>query len=110
MPFFRRGGDDEREARARAQTEQAASLEALTQGGLPLRAQQRLGEIGKATPGFFTSDLSVDEFALVHALGLRPISQVMGSSIYHVGWQQRPCSGRGFGALTAGSRAASRKS
>ena len=96
MPFFRRGSDDEREARARAQTEQAASLEALTRGGLPLRAQQRLGEIGKATSSFFTSDLSVDEFALVHALGLRPISQVMGSSIYHVGWQQRPGSFGGW--------------
>jgi uncharacterized protein YbjQ (UPF0145 family) len=96
MPFFRRGSDDGREARARAQTEQAASLEALTQGGLPLRAQQRLGEIRKATSGFFTSDLSVDEFALVHALGLRPISQVMGSSIYHVGWQQRPGSFGGW--------------
>jgi uncharacterized protein YbjQ (UPF0145 family) len=96
MPFFRRGSDDEREARARAQTEQAASLEALTRGGLPLRAQQRLGEIGKATSSFFTSDLSVDEFALVHAIGLRPISQVMGSSIYHVGWQQRPGSFGGW--------------
>ena len=96
MPFFRRGSDDKREARARAQTEQAASLEALTRGGLPLRAQQRLGEIGKATSSFFTSDLSVDEFALVHALGLRPISQVMGSSIYHVGWQQRPGSFGGW--------------
>jgi uncharacterized protein YbjQ (UPF0145 family) len=96
MPFFRRGSDDEREARARAQTEQAASLEALTRGGLPLRAQPRLGEIGKATSSFFTSDLSVDEFALVHALGLRPISQVMGSSIYHVGWQQRPGSFGGW--------------
>ena len=96
MPFFRRGSDDEREARTRAETEQAASLEALTQGGLPLRAQQRLGEIGKATSSFFTSDLSVDEFALVHALGLRPISQVMGSSIYHVGWQQRPGSFGGW--------------
>jgi len=96
MPFFRRGSDDEREARTRAETEQAASLEALTQGGLPLRAQQRLGEVGKGTSGFFTSDLSVDEFALVHALGLRPISQVMGSSIYHVGWQQRPGSFGGW--------------
>lgn len=96
MPFFRRGSDDEREARARAQTEQAASLEALTRGGLPLRAQQRLGEIGKARSSFFTSDLSVDEFALVHAIGLRPISQVMGSSIYHVGWQQRPGSFGGW--------------
>jgi uncharacterized protein YbjQ (UPF0145 family) len=96
MPFFRRGGDEEREARSRAQTEQAASLDALAHGGLPLRAQQRLGEIGKVASGFFTSDLSVDEFALVHALGLRPISQVMGSSIYHVGWQQQPGSFGGW--------------
>ncbi len=90
MPLFRHGSDDDREAQSRAQTEQAASLDALAHGALPLRAQQRLGEIGKAASGFFTSDLSVDEFALVHALGLRPISQVMGSSIYHVGWQQQP--------------------
>ena len=96
MPLFRRGSDDGREARSRAQTEQAASLDALARGGVPLRAQQRLGEIGKAASGFFTSDLSVDEFALVHAVGLRPISQVMGSSIYHVGWQQRPGSYGGW--------------
>jgi len=96
MPSFRRGSDDQREARSRAQTEQAASLDALARGGLPLRAQQRLGEIGNAASGFFTSDLSVDEFALVHAVGLRPISQVMGSSIYHVGWQQRPGSYGGW--------------
>jgi uncharacterized protein YbjQ (UPF0145 family) len=90
MPFFRRSGGDEREARSRAQSIEAASLDALAQGALPLRAQQRLEEIGKAASGFFTSDLSVDEFALVHSLGLRPISQVMGSSVYHVGWQQQP--------------------
>jgi uncharacterized protein YbjQ (UPF0145 family) len=96
MPLFRRGSDDGREARSRALTEQAASLDALARGGLPLRAQQRLGEIGNTASGFFTSDLSVDEFALVHAVGLRPISQVMGSSIYHVGWQQRPGSYGGW--------------
>jgi uncharacterized protein YbjQ (UPF0145 family) len=90
MPFFRRGNDDDREARVAAEAEQAASLEALERGELPLRAQQRLAEIGKESSGFFTSDLSVDEFALAHSLGLRPIAQVMGSSIYHVGWQQRP--------------------
>ena len=55
-----------------------------------MRAQQRLGEIGKTGGGLFTSDLSVGEFALAHAIGLRPLAQVMGSSIYHVGWQQRP--------------------
>ena len=90
MPLFRRGGsEDDREARAAADAEQAASLAALERGELPLRAQERLGEIGRSG-GVFSSDLSVDEFALVHSIGLRPVAQVMGSSIYHVGWQQRP--------------------
>ncbi len=98
MPFFRRGTDDDREAREVAVVEQAASLEALERGGLPLRAQQRLAELG-AGDGLFTSDLSVSEFALGHAIGLRPLAQVMGSSIYHVGWQQSPGS---WGAWQAG--------
>ena len=89
MPLFRRGGDD-REARRSSELEQAASLAALERGELPLRAQQRLGEIGKTGGGLFTSDLSVDEFALAHSIGMRPVAQVMGSSIYHVGWQQQP--------------------
>lgn len=89
MPFFRRGSGENREERQSAQAEQAASLAALERGELPLRARQRLGEIGK-TGGLFTSDLSVDEFALVGEIGLRPVAQVMGSSIYHVGWQQQP--------------------
>ena len=41
----------------------------------------------------------MNEFALAHAIGLRPLAQVMGSSIYHVGWQQQP--GR-VGRLAAG--------
>jgi uncharacterized protein YbjQ (UPF0145 family) len=89
VPLFRRGSEQERAARQAADAEQAASLDALARGGLPLRAQQRLGEIG-ARGGLFTSDLSVSEFALVDSIGLRPVAQVMGSSIYHVGWQQRP--------------------
>lgn len=90
MPFFRRASDEDRAARASADAEQAASLAALERGELPLRAQQRLGETGNAAGGLFTSDLSVGEFALVHGIGLRPVAQVMGSSIYHVGWQQLP--------------------
>lgn len=35
----------------------------------------------------FTSDLSVSGFALCNNLGLRPIHQVMGSSIYQIGYQ-----------------------
>src|SRR5947209_9793211 len=96
MPFFRRGNDDERLARERELGQQAASLEALARGELPLRAQQRLSEIGQASSSFFTSDLSVGEFALLGGLGLRPVSQVLGSSVYHVGWQQRPGSYGGW--------------
>jgi len=90
MPLFRRGNDDDHQTQQAAEAEQAASLAALERGELPLRAQQRLAEIGKAGGGIFTSDLSVGEFALAHAIGLRPLAQVMGSSVYHVGWQQQP--------------------
>ena len=93
MPLFRRGSDDDREAQQAAAAEQAASLAALERGELPLRAQQRLGEIGKGGGGVFTSDLSVGEFALGHAIGLRPLAQVMGSSIYHVGCSSGPAAG-----------------
>lgn len=89
MPFFRRSAGEDGEARDAALAEQAASLAALESGGLPLRAQERLADLA-ARGGIFTSDLSVSEFALGHSIGLRPLAQVMGSSIYHVGWQQSP--------------------
>jgi uncharacterized protein YbjQ (UPF0145 family) len=38
-------------------------------------------------PAFFTSDLSVDEFLLVEQVGFEALGLVMGSSIYHVGFQ-----------------------
>jgi len=99
VPLFRRGSTDDRERRERAAAEQAASVVALERGELPLRARQRLGEVGRAGGGVFSSDLSVGEFALVDAIGLRPLAQVMGSSVYHVGWQQRP---GGFGMQAVG--------
>jgi uncharacterized protein YbjQ (UPF0145 family) len=89
MPSFRGRGDD-REARDAAEAERTASQEALERGDLPLRARQRLTESAEAGSGSFSSDLSVAEFALVRQIGLRPLVQVMGSSIYHVGWQQTP--------------------
>jgi uncharacterized protein YbjQ (UPF0145 family) len=96
MPFFRRQNDDDNGAREAAAAEQAASLQSLERGGLPLRAQQRLADLSGNE--FFTSDLSVNEFALLHSIGLRPLAQVMGSSIYHVGWQQSPGSWGGWQA------------
>jgi uncharacterized protein YbjQ (UPF0145 family) len=38
--------------------------------------------------GPVTSDLSVDELSLLDALGAAPLGLVLGSSIYHVGWQR----------------------
>jgi uncharacterized protein YbjQ (UPF0145 family) len=48
-------------------------------------ASARLAESGRV----WTSDLSVSEFALLDAAGFRPLEFVMGSSVYHIGWQQQ---------------------
>jgi len=56
---------------------------------LPAGAADRLRAMrGTGTrPAFFTSDLSVDEFLLVEQAGFEALGLVMGSSIYHVGFQ-----------------------
>lgn len=56
--------------------------------GVPEDAMRRLAEMrpGQAT-SLFTSDLSVNEFLLVREAGFRPLGLVLGSSIYHVGFQ-----------------------
>jgi uncharacterized protein YbjQ (UPF0145 family) len=46
----------------------------------------------------FTSGLSVADFALTRLAGVRPVCQVMGSSVYKVGWQNYPWGGGGYGA------------
>jgi len=59
--------------------------------GLPEAAKRRLLEMrgaGGKKP-FFTSDLSVNEFLLVQQAGFEPLGLVMGSSIYHIGFQFR---------------------
>ncbi len=48
-----------------------------------LRAMRGSGD----RPAFFTSDLSVDEFLLVEQAGFEALGLVLGSSIYHVGFQ-----------------------
>src|SRR5205814_7465054 len=62
-----------------------ASLARVSQGGIPLRAEERLADEAGPHRQLFTSDLSVGEFILARDAGCEPISQVMGSSIYHVG-------------------------
>jgi uncharacterized protein YbjQ (UPF0145 family) len=55
---------------------------------IPDDAMRRLNEMrpGQSTT-LFTSDLSVNEFLLVREAGFRPLGMVLGSSIYHVGFQ-----------------------
>ncbi len=53
--------------------------------GAAARLRSMRGEGGR--PAFFTSDLSVDEFLLVEQAGFDALGLVLGSSIYHVGFQ-----------------------
>lgn len=56
--------------------------------GVPTDALKRLAEMKPgSTTSLFTSDLSVNEFLLVREAGFRPLGLVLGSSIYHVGFQ-----------------------
>lgn len=56
---------------------------------LPVHARERLNIMrGDAThKALFTSDLSVNEFLLVREAGFDPVGLVVGSSIYHIGYQ-----------------------
>lgn len=61
-----------------------------SQEGLPIHARNRLAAMtpGAGRKGLFTSDLSVNEFLLVKEAGFDPLGLVVGSSIYHIGWQK----------------------
>jgi uncharacterized protein YbjQ (UPF0145 family) len=88
----RRGGDDDAAARAEA------SLAGLEAGGLPAAAEERLA----ARRGdFYTSDLSVNELLATREAGFRPLTQVLGTCFYHVGYQWLPAwqSGAGYGGV-----------
>lgn len=97
MPLFHRESAEERrqkeEARAAADLEaqiQSRSLQALASGGIPVRAQERVAQLG-GTAGHappFSSDLSVDELLLVRKSGYEPMGLVSGSSVYHIGWNR----------------------
>jgi uncharacterized protein YbjQ (UPF0145 family) len=92
-PLFGRsrgGGTPRDPAQAQAQAQRdEESLARLQQGHIPLNAADRLATLAGADPSAlaFASDLSVAEYALLHSLGIVPVTLVMGSSIYQVGWQ-----------------------
>ncbi len=87
MPFWKRSSPEDEQRRNQALQDAEASRRSLEAGGLPLQAQRRLSEEVQAGHPLFTSDLSVKEFSLVRNQGYTALSQVMGSSIYQVGWQ-----------------------
>jgi uncharacterized protein YbjQ (UPF0145 family) len=78
------GPGDTAAEQAAADARDAASVEALAQGGLPVTAQLRLEEM-RSSGGAWTSDLSVSELTAVRSVGFEPVGLVMGSSIYHLG-------------------------
>jgi uncharacterized protein YbjQ (UPF0145 family) len=77
------GGDDEADRR---RDEDVARVEG---GSIPLAAERRMRALAGGASGF-TSGLSVADFALCRETGVRPVAQVMGSSVYQVGWQNYP--------------------
>jgi uncharacterized protein YbjQ (UPF0145 family) len=77
-------GDQEIGEGTQAQAYAAGSLE-----GLPDSGRNRIARMKQdIARGFFTSDLSVNEFLLVKEAGFEPLGLVLGSSIYHIGFQQ----------------------
>jgi uncharacterized protein YbjQ (UPF0145 family) len=72
-------GNDPPDELDRVRQESIARLKA---GKLPVEAERRLQGL-RGRKNFFTSDLTVSEFALGLEHGLHPVSQVMGSCVYH---------------------------
>src|SRR5438105_10173694 len=52
--------------------------------GVPASGRERLEQNRQ---GLYTSDLSVNEFFLVTEAGFDPVGLVVGSSIFHIGFQ-----------------------
>src|ERR1700749_4440478 len=98
MGFLRRDDDDSQQAEpeqpvageaGRAEAPHAAAYEAGSLAGIPESGRARIERMKKDVErGFFTSDLSINEFLLVKQAGFEPLGLVLGSSIYHIGFQQ----------------------
>src|SRR6201994_5018212 len=92
MGFLKRDDDDNPPAQAVAAPEaapHAAEYQAGSLAGIPASGRERIERMKKEVQrGLFTSDLSVNEFLLVKEAGFEPLGLVLGSSIYHIGFQQ----------------------
>src|SRR5690348_10901378 len=99
MGFLRRDDDDSQQPEPEQQpvavdagageAPHAAAYEAGSLAGIPESGRQRIERMKKDVErGFFTSDLSINEFLLVKESGFEPLGLVLGSSIYHIGFQQ----------------------
>src|ERR1700735_2651163 len=95
MGFLKRDDGDSQPRRgvqpaaATDEAPHAATYEAGSLAGIPDSGLERIERMKKEVErGFFTSDLSVNEFLLVKQSGFEPLGLVLGSSIYHIGYQQ----------------------
>jgi uncharacterized protein YbjQ (UPF0145 family) len=72
-----------------AEAPHAASYQSGSLAGIPDSGIERIERMKQEVArGFFTSDLSINEFLLVKQSGFEPLGLVLGSSIYHIGFQQ----------------------
>jgi uncharacterized protein YbjQ (UPF0145 family) len=53
------------------------------------KAPARRARLDQNKAGLFTSDLSVNEYLLIEDAGYEPLGLVLGTSIYHIGYQRR---------------------
>jgi uncharacterized protein YbjQ (UPF0145 family) len=99
-PLFHRKSEQEKQAEQaaeqaraesaeRSQARATESLKRIEEGRIPVGAAERLAQYagGDAASRSFSSDLTINEWSALARLGVKPITQVMGSSIYHIGWQ-----------------------
>jgi uncharacterized protein YbjQ (UPF0145 family) len=84
----RPSGEPDLDPTAPVDAPRAEDYKAGALAGLPDSGRERLQRMKQDIErGFFTSDLSVNEFLLVKEAGFEPLGLVLGSSIYHIGMQ-----------------------
>jgi uncharacterized protein YbjQ (UPF0145 family) len=66
-------------------SQESEEYDPTSTAGVPEHGVERLTRMRDRS--FFTSDLSVNEFLLVKAAGFEPLGLVVGTSIYHIGFQ-----------------------